>query len=474
MPDRLTRLAYGLGAVPYAAKRPLFGLLLLFYNQLLGLPAAAVGFVLGAAVVLDTIWNPIVGQISDNTHSRWGRRHPYLYGVPVPLTLAFALLWLPPAGWPKAALLVWLAVFAVLTGLLISLYEIPSAALFPELARGYDARTRLLGYRYFFGTLGALTSAGLGFGVFLRSTPGHPIGQLDRTGYGPYGATVAGICLAAMLISALGTHRAIPRLAAPPARIPGIAAMLLAIRQSLSSRNFAVLAASGLLHGLNLGVHAGLGIYFATYFWKLPADKLLWLGLPAYPAVIFAAFFTPVLAKRRSKKDTAIALFLSAITLGNLPLAAALLGWMPPPGTAAQFAILLAATLVVSALGTGGFIAVISMFADIVDETERRTGRRSEGLLLAAVHFLEKLSAGMAVAVPGLMLALVGFPRHADLATLDPRVSLTLGAVLSIASTCTWFFYQDRSTDARSRSRAARVRFPGWLPAAWHAPRTHR
>jgi GPH family glycoside/pentoside/hexuronide:cation symporter len=443
-------------------------LLLLFYNQLLGLPAAAVGFVLGAAVVLDTIWNPIVGQLSDNTHSRWGRRHPYLYGVPVPLTLAFALLWLPPAGSPKAALLAWLAVFAVLTGLLISLYEIPSSALFPELARGYDARTRLLGYRYFFGTLGALTSAVLGFGVFLRSTPEHPFGQLNRAGYAPYGVTVAGICLAAMLVSALGTRRAIPQLAVPPARTPALRRLLLAIRQSLSSRNFAVLAVSGLLHGLNLGIHAGLGIYFATYFWKLPTEKLLWLGLPAYPAVIFAAIFTPVLAKRWGKKDTAIALFLCAITLGNLPLAAAPFGWMPPPGSAAQFAILLAATLVVSALGTGGFIAVVSMFAGIVDETELRTGRRSEGLLLAAVHFLEKLSAGTAVAVPGLMLALVGFPRHADLATLDPRVmrelafvSLALGVLLSDASTCVLFFYRiDWRTHEANLARLA-LDFPG-------------
>ena len=42
MPDRLTRLSYGLGAVPFGAKAQLFGLLLLFYNQLLGLPAASV------------------------------------------------------------------------------------------------------------------------------------------------------------------------------------------------------------------------------------------------------------------------------------------------------------------------------------------------------------------------------------------------------------------------------------------------
>jgi glycoside/pentoside/hexuronide:cation symporter, GPH family len=149
LPDRVTRLAYGLGAVPFGAKLQLFGLLLLFYNQLLGLPAAGVSAVLAASVVLDAVWDPLVGQISDSTRSRWGRRHPYLYGVALPLALSFALLWRPPAGWSQPALLGWLAMFAILTRLLISLQEIPSAALLPELARGYDERTALVGYRYF-------------------------------------------------------------------------------------------------------------------------------------------------------------------------------------------------------------------------------------------------------------------------------------------------------------------------------------
>jgi GPH family glycoside/pentoside/hexuronide:cation symporter len=48
------------------------------------------------------------------------------------------------------------------------------------------------------------------------------------------------------------------------------------------------------------------------------------------------------------------------------------------------------------------------MVADIVEETELRTGRRSEGLLLAAYTFLQKLSAGMAIAVPGLLLGPFG------------------------------------------------------------------
>jgi glycoside/pentoside/hexuronide:cation symporter, GPH family len=454
MGDRLTRLAYGLGAVPFGAKLQLFGLLLLFYNQLLGLPAAAVSAILAASVVLDAMWDPIVGQISDNTRTRWGRRHPYLYGVAVPLAVAFALLWRPPADWSQPALLAWLAVFAILTRLLVSLHEIPSAALLPELARGYDERTALVGLRYIFGNVGAGISFVLAYGVFLRSTPEHPFGQLNRAGYAPFGATIAGVILLTILLSAWGTHHVIPRLYTPRQQTGGVVRRLHAIAQTLRSRNFAVIAAAGVLHGINLGVHGGLAIYFSTYYWHLPAGKILWLGLLSGPAHPLAAISAPFLAKRWGKRDACVGLFLAAIVLGNLPLAAGLLGWMPTAGTAAQFVILLADLSVVGFIGTSGFVIVTSMVADIVEETELRTGRRSEGLLLAADTFVQKLSAGMAIAVPGLLLALVAFPPHADPATLNPEVmrrlaflSLPLWVALGLAATGVLLFYRiDRQT----------------------------
>ena len=94
------------------------------------------------------------------------------------------------------------------------------------------------------------------------------------------------------------------------------------------------------------------------------------------------------------------------------------------------------------------------MVADLVEEAELRTGRRSEGLLLAAETFLKKLSVGMAIAVPGLLLALVGFPPGADPATLNPEVmrwlaffSLPLWVALGLATTSMLLFYRiDRLT----------------------------
>jgi len=458
-----TRLAYGFGAAAYGAKLQLFGLLLLFYNQLMGVPAATVSFVLAVSVVIDAVWDPIVGQLSDTTRSRLGRRHPYLYAVAIPLAVAFALLWRPPANSSQAELVAWLAVFAIASRLLVSVHEIPSTALLPELARGYNARTSLLGYRYFFGTVGAAISTVLGFGIFLRSTPDQPFGQLNRAGYAPFGATIAIVMLIAILISALGTHRYIPQLHSPPARRRGILAALRAGRQTLSNRNFAAIAASGLLHGINLGTHAGLAVYFTTFFWKLPSEKLLWLALAPLPANAIAAFLAPLAAKRWGKKHACVGLFLIAIAVGHLPLIAALLSLMPAPGTTAQFTILLVDRFVVAALATSGFIVVTSMFADIVEDAELRTGQRSEGLLIAADTFIQKVSAGMAILVPGLLLTLVGFPQNASPGSLDPNVMMRLAYIslpfwfaIGLASTVMLLFYRlDRATHEANLAKLA-------------------
>ena len=71
-----TKLLYAVGAVANAVKlRGLSTFLMLFYNQVVGLPPQTVTFILMIALVFDAIVDPMVGQISDNFKSRLGRRH---------------------------------------------------------------------------------------------------------------------------------------------------------------------------------------------------------------------------------------------------------------------------------------------------------------------------------------------------------------------------------------------------------------
>ena len=175
-----TKIYYGFGSVAYGVKDNGFAyFLLLYYNQVLGLPATWVGAAILTALVVDAMSDPVVGYASDNLHSRLGRRHPFMYASVLPVAVSFYALWNPPRGLEPGALLAWLVVVAILVRTFITLYEIPSSSLVAELTQDYDERTSFLGFRYFFGWWGGLGMALIAYLLLLRPTPEHPVGQLN-------------------------------------------------------------------------------------------------------------------------------------------------------------------------------------------------------------------------------------------------------------------------------------------------------
>ena len=118
-----TKLYYGFGSVAYGVKDNGFAyFLLLYYNQVLGLPASWVGAAIMVALVIDAISDPVVGYVSDNLHSRWGRRHPFMYAAAAPVAISFHLLWNPPQGLTQVGLFAYLLTIAVLVRTFITFY----------------------------------------------------------------------------------------------------------------------------------------------------------------------------------------------------------------------------------------------------------------------------------------------------------------------------------------------------------------
>ncbi len=116
-----SRWAFGYGSIAYGVKDSGFAtFLLLFYNQVIGLDAAAVGGVIGAVLIVEAFADPLVGFLSDHTRSRLGRRLPWMYGAALPISLAWLMLWNPPAGWSEPALLGYLFATALAVRLALS------------------------------------------------------------------------------------------------------------------------------------------------------------------------------------------------------------------------------------------------------------------------------------------------------------------------------------------------------------------
>ena len=86
------KLIYGSGQFAEGVKNVAFAtFVLLYYNQVLGLSGTLAGLAIFIALCFDAITDPVVGSISDNFKSRWGRRHPFMYAAAIPMAFSFLL-----------------------------------------------------------------------------------------------------------------------------------------------------------------------------------------------------------------------------------------------------------------------------------------------------------------------------------------------------------------------------------------------
>jgi len=183
-PSFLTRLAYGVGGAAGGIKNNGFDyVLLLFYSQVMGLPAVMVAAALWIALVVDAVSDPLVGYWSDNLRSRWGRRHPFMYVAMLPIAVAYYLVWNPMTGLEGMPLFWWLLTLVILTRLFYTLFEVPSYALAAELSQDYDSRTSLMSFRYFFGWVGGLSIQIILFFFLLKPSEGDASGFFHLPGW---------------------------------------------------------------------------------------------------------------------------------------------------------------------------------------------------------------------------------------------------------------------------------------------------
>lgn len=414
--ERAVKYFYGAGAIAFGVKDNGFSvLLLLYYNQVLGLEAGLAGLALMLALFADAVTDPVVGYLSDHTRTRWGRRHPYMYAAALPVALSYGLLWNPPAELSQMQLFAWLLTVAILVRTFITFYEIPSTALVAELTDDYDARTSYMSLRYFFGWYGGLGLMLLAFALLFQPSAEHPVGQLNPEGYRTYGLVAASIMFVAILVSALGTHRAIPRLQQPAERRrTTVAGAIREIGETLNSRSAIVLLTAGVLVAVVTGLSYALGPYFNTFFWELSADQISVLVFSMFLAAAAALGLAPWLSRRFDKRRAAVWTAIAMIVLLPVPYAARLAGLFPETGSPLLLPLLFLFNGLNVTLFITWSILVAAMIADVVEDSQVRTGRRAEGVFFAANTFVVKCVSGIGLFASTGILALAGFPRRAE------------------------------------------------------------
>ncbi len=426
-----SKLAYGLGQASEGMKNSAFNtFLLLYYSQVLGLSPALAGLALLTSLVFDAVTDPLTGSLSDSWRGRFGRRHGFMYASAIPMAITFYFVWTPPGGLGQMGLFAWMLTWTVLSRGAMTLYHVPHLALGAELSGDYAERTRIVGYRIFFGFLGGASLFAVARGVFMRPTAELAEGQLNALAYPPMGLWF-GIAMGVLIVlSAAGTHSRIPYLPQPPADVEPFSFRRLwrEVVEAIENPSFRVFFFGLFVFFVARGVDGALGIYMGTFFWKLGSGAVT-LPLAGLVGVLIGTVLWAGLARRMEKKPMFMTGIIGFSVFTMLLPIAKLVGAFPAEASASYVPTIYFFTFVASVFGAAGLVSAGAMLADISDEHELRTGRRQEGIFFGALSFSGKASAGLGNWIGGIALAAISFPVQAAVEDVDPWTVIQLALI---------------------------------------------
>ncbi|MEL7451564.1 MAG: MFS transporter, partial [Pseudomonadota bacterium] len=154
----LQKLVYGLGAFVNNTLAAAIGGMIIVLNLGFGMNPVLVGWLGALPRLTDALTDPLMGYISDNTRSKWGRRRPYIFVGAIGAGVVFALLWQLPVGKTESWYFWYFLAGSFVFFLAYTIYATPWVALGYELTPDYHERTRLMGVQNFIGNLAYLVS----------------------------------------------------------------------------------------------------------------------------------------------------------------------------------------------------------------------------------------------------------------------------------------------------------------------------
>jgi len=405
------KLVYGLGAFVNNLLAAASGGMMIVLNLGLGMNPALVGLLGALPRLWDAFIDPVMGYISDNTRTRWGRRRPYIFVGAIAVGIIFALLWQLPPGKSESFYFWYFLLGSLLFYLAYTVFAAPWVGLGYELTPDYHERTRLMGVQNFIGQLAYVIAPWF---LLIMQSERLFDGMVD----GAAGlAIVIGICVMAIgvlpaiflrervtVVAATGSVAAEKR-AGGSSLMGSIAGFLHGFKVTLKSRPFLNLCAAAFLVFNGFILISSLQSYVIIYY-VFGGDMVRGAEFAGYAgtAGAIASFCVIVivtwLGTRLGKKRT----FYVAIGISMLGYAMKWVCYDPE----LPWLLLLPAPLL--AFGLGGLFTLIpSMIADVVDLDELQTRERREGIYGAVFWWVIKLGMAAALAGGGFLLNATGF-----------------------------------------------------------------
>jgi len=368
-----------------------------FFVDFLGLGAFVIGVALTSARLWDAFTDPVVGKISDNTRSRFGRRKPFVFVGAILTGIMFPVIWMVPESWSSTAITIYLFVVLMVFYSVYSIFSVPYEALGAELTPDYSERNWIFIVRKYiqeFFNLGIVWIFPLATWMAQKYYDGSEVNGVRAVSW-----IIAAVIVIAGILPAIFNKERYKNIAQKEGAVSFVEAFkavkanqpLLIVIGVIGLYLFAITATANLSYFVNVyyifegHVHKGAllgGI-----------DGTLRLGF-AWGAALVIGLLGNRLDKHKIMLVSVSILFVAFVGLyfttvtGNWKLALT----MKP----------------LVAIGECGFwVLILSMRADVCDWDEYQTGTRSEGMIAAITNWVNKSAMAVAILIAGFNLQYV-------------------------------------------------------------------
>src|ERR1700733_9378290 len=381
-----------------------------FYADVVLVPLGYLAMAIAIARSLDALSDPLMGWISDHTHTRMGRRRPYmLIGAPL-CGIAFFCLLNPPEALKGKDAAIWFGITFILYFIFHPSYVLPHYALGPELTQNYNDRSTLFAWRESFTILGTIVAAGAP-GVMMKTMHLNDRQVFFRIGI------FFGVLLTLLYWLLVLTIKERPDFVARESNplVPGV-------RRALRNRPFGILLGSYAVGSIAGAIPATMMPFFTQYVIH-PPDPIVWVSKLLVGYFGFGFLSLPMwvwFARRVGKLNAWLTSFFLGISGG-----AAM--FLLRPGDIHGLMLLICW----AGIGFGaGLFLTPSMQADVIDYDELYTGKRREAQYTAFWSMLPKFVAIPSAAIPIAVLASLGYIPNANQV---PRVVFAIRAIFALA-----------------------------------------
>ena len=454
----------------------IFGFAMLFYTKSLGLDPTWAGLAMSLSVFWEAVTEPVMGHISDNTRSSWGRRHPYMLVGGLLMALCSYLIWTVP-GFCRGSQM---GIFWYLVGMNLllrtglTMFFIPYMALGFEMCGDYQGRSRLQGIRQIFNMAANFAGPAMAW-VFFFGGKGNTQATTIEANYHHMGGTFAVATAIFVILVCVFTFRWREDTSnAPRSSEHGwFKEFFLEMKTILADPNprwvftFIFIVCAGMV------IVSSLQMFVYDDFMQFPAWQKSIAHGSTMIGMALGALVSMGLTKRFDKKG-AVLIGGAISIIGNVMLAVLFLtGIVKPDTTLAVGGVTLPLALILFVIfhasywfGNGIMLPVsTAMMADVSEVRRLKTGEVKDGGYSSVFSLAMRMAISFSLIVAGWCLSGIGYqvPKDGKAVTQTPQaiwnlgmVTFVVGAVICLVSLLTIRLYPiTRGRLEELRDRAA-------------------